>query len=32
MKHYRESQRGEIPRRRVWGWLREYVLNWYALA
>ena len=32
MKRYRESQHGEVPRHTVWGWLREYVLNWYAIA
>ena len=32
MKRYRDSQHGEMPRRTTWGWLREYVLNWYALA
>jgi cytochrome oxidase assembly protein ShyY1 len=32
VKHYRESQHGELPRRTTWGWLREYVVNWYALG
>jgi AcrR family transcriptional regulator len=31
-RHYRESEHGELPRRTAWRWLREYVLNWYALA